>query len=102
MIYTAWAGAGPSVSHLGFGCTRFLQEDLQDEAGIHRCVGLVEYAIDKGINYFDAAPTYANGFAEKILGTAFKHSSKPVYVAAKSGLTIDRTADALLAESIRL
>lgn len=96
MIYSAWAGDGPSVSRLGFGCTRFPQKDLSDKAGIARCVQLVEYALEMGINYFDTAPTYANGHAEQILGAAFQHSGRPIFVAAKSGLTIDRTANELL------
>lgn len=96
MIYSEWAGNGPSVSKLGFGCTRFPQEDLQDQTGRHKCVSLVEYAIGKGINYFDVAPTYSNGYAEWILGTAFAHATVPVFVAAKSGLSIDHTADELL------
>ena len=96
MIYRSWAGSGPAVSRLGFGCTRFPQECLQTQQGIHSCVSLVEYAIEKGINYFDVAPTYSNGYAEQILGLAFQHTVKPIYVAAKSGLSIDRTADSLL------
>lgn len=86
----------PLVSRLGFGTTKFLQEDLIDQKGINRCIDLVEYAIEKGINYFDVAPTYANGLAERILGEAFQNTSQPIYIAAKSGLMIDNTADEIL------
>lgn len=96
MLYSAWGGKPDSakVSKLGFGTTRFPQSDLQDTDGIERYVELVEYAIDKGINYFDVAPPYSYGYAEKILGTAFRNNkSKPIYIAAKSGLSIDKTAE---------
>ena len=98
MKYIHWGNREdlPFVSRLGFGTTRFLQSDLTDSSGLKRCVALVEYAIQKGINYFDVAPTYANGMAERILGEAFKGTKEPVYVAAKSGLMIDKTADDIL------
>lgn len=58
---------------------------------------MVEYAIEKGINYFDVAPPYSYGYAEKILGAAFSNNSRaPIYVAAKSGLAIDKTAEDIL------
>lgn len=95
MIYSEWGGRedGPRISKLGFGTTRFPQEWLMDKAGFQACAALVEYAIEKGINYFDVAPTYSNGYAESILGSVFVNTKKPVYIAAKSGLMIDRTAD---------
>lgn len=96
MLYSAWGGKGPMVSRLGFGCLRFPKDWLQERKGILNCVKLVEYAIDKGINYFDVAPTYANGLAETILGEAFHHSNSTIYVAGKSGLIIDQTGDELL------
>lgn len=98
MRYIRWGNRfdAPLVSRLGFGTTRFLQEDLKNRKGLSRCIGLVKYAIEKGINYFDVAPTYSNGMAEQILGAAFDNISKPVYVAAKTGLIIDKTADDVL------
>lgn len=98
MEYVHWAGREdcPSVSRLGFGTTRFFQSDLNTAEGFEKCVDLVTYAISKGINYFDVAPTYSNGLAEKILGEAFSHVRTPVYVAAKTGLSIDKTSDDVL------
>ncbi len=92
MIYSRWGNRkdGPLVSKLGFGTTRFNPDDTMDAEGRARCSELVEYAIEKGINYFDVAPTYSNGYAEEILGNAFQHTENTVYVAAKTGLMIDR------------
>ena len=66
MQYVRWAGREdcPFLSRLGFGSTRFLQSDLNTTEGFEKCVELVTYAIGKGINYFDVAPTYSNGLAE--------------------------------------
>lgn len=95
MEYIRWGGRedGPLVSRLGFGTTRFQQSDLSTGEGFEKCVRLVGYAIEKGINYFDVAPTYSNGMSEKILGEAFRRTSSPVYIAAKTGLMIDKTSD---------
>ncbi len=98
MEYIHWAGREDcsAVSRLGFGTTRFQQSDLNSDQGLEKCAELVLYAIEKGINYFDVAPTYSNGFAEKILGNAFCRTAAPVYIAAKTGLSIDRTSDDVL------
>lgn len=98
MKYAHWGGRseGPLVSRLGFGTTRFRPQDLGDTAGLERCEALVAYAIEKGINYFDVAPTYSYGFAEEILGRAFSKTADTVYVAAKSGLMIDKTGRDIL------
>ena len=98
MRYARWGGRpeGPLVSRLGFGTTRFRPQDLGDASGLDRCEALVAYAIEKGINYFDVAPTYSYGFAEEILGRAFSKTADAVYVAAKSGLMIDKTGSDIL------
>lgn len=71
----------------------FSEKWLKDKSGFQACAELVEYAIEQGINYFDVAPTYSNGYAESILGEVFANTRKQIYIAAKSGLMIDRTAD---------
>ncbi len=99
MIYANWGDRKdtPLVSKLGFGTTRFNTNDLKNETGLNRCIDLVNYAIERGINYFDVAPTYSYGLAEKILGEAFKYNTNHnLYVAAKTGLSIDKTKDDLL------
>ena len=80
MIYSKWGGRedAPEISRLGFGTTRFNPLHLKEEKGLLKCVELVEYAIEKGINYFDVAPTYSYGYAEKILGDAFKNTKKDI------------------------
>jgi len=49
----------------------------------------VAYAVDRGVNYFDVAPTYGN--AEERLGPALKPYRKDVFLACK---TVERGAEA--------
>jgi len=60
----------------------------------------VQYAIEKGVNYFDVAPSY--GDAQEKLGNSLKPYRKDVYLACK---TLQRTGDAAkreMEESFRL
>jgi aryl-alcohol dehydrogenase-like predicted oxidoreductase len=45
----------------------------------------VAQAIDRGVNYFDVAPTYFDGEAENKLGIALKTRRKGVFLACKTG-----------------
>ena len=45
---------------------------------------LVDYAVAHGVNYFDTAPVYVQGFSEKSTGIALKrHPREKVFVATK-------------------
>ncbi|MDR1262251.1 MAG: aldo/keto reductase [Oscillospiraceae bacterium] len=60
----------------------------------------VESAIDRGVNYFDVAPTYGN--AQERLGPALEPFRKHVFLACK---TMERTKDGakkLMLESLKL
>jgi predicted aldo/keto reductase-like oxidoreductase len=93
MNFRPYGKTGKSISVLGFGSSRFRTEDLKDEDGLHRCAELVKKANSLGVNFFDVAPLYANGHAERIYGIAFKSMPNPFYVSDKSIITSDRTAD---------
>ena len=65
MIYKSYGKTGLNVSAVGFGGMRFdLTRSQEDNAG------LLRYAADKGINYFDTAPGYCNDKSEDIFGIA--------------------------------
>lgn len=99
MEYSLWQGKRDfkplRVSKLGFGTTRFNPEDLNNPTGLNRCSALVSAALEEGINYFDVAPTYSFGRAEEILGNAFaeRASNDSIFVAGKTGLLIDKSAN---------
>lgn len=71
MYYKTLGQTGMKVSAVGMGVMRFPDEDIQANR-LDKCAELVCYAYEKGINYFDTAPTYSEGKSEKILGLAWQ------------------------------
>jgi predicted aldo/keto reductase-like oxidoreductase len=81
MIYKLYGKTGLSVSAVGFGGMRFdVSRSNTDNAG------LLQYAFDKGINYFDTAPGYCEDHSEDIFGLAIsqmKAKRDKFYVSTK-------------------
>lgn len=75
------------LSIIGFGGILVMNE-TQEEANRR-----VSEAIEKGINYFDVAPSY--GDAEEKLGPALRGKRKDIFLACK---TLERTEDKALEE----
>jgi aryl-alcohol dehydrogenase-like predicted oxidoreductase len=73
---------GESLSIVGFGGILVMNEEPSTASA------LVAQAIERGINYFDVAPSYGN--AEERLGPALEPYRKSVFLACK---TEKRTAD---------
>jgi len=67
VIYRRYGRTGKEVSAVGFGGMRF---DMKQSKG--KNAQLLLYAWEKGINYFDTAPTYCNDQSESIFGLALK------------------------------
>jgi predicted aldo/keto reductase-like oxidoreductase len=61
----------------------------------------VAAAMDRGVNYYDVAPSYANGEAERQLGIALKPYRKSVFLAEKSQRRDAAGAQAEFEESLR-
>lgn len=68
---------------LGFGTLR-LSKDADEE----QLIKLVQGAHEMGITYFDCAPTYCDGKAEKIVGAAVKKCRRNVQLASKIPLDV--------------
>jgi len=68
---------GEKLSTIGFGGI------VVDKATSEEAASRVKEAIDRGINYFDVAPSYGN--AEEMLGPALKPYRKDVFLACKTG-----------------
>ena len=76
------------VSILGYGCMRWPtvstdnnNENLIDQDAVNQ---LVDYAIEHGVNYFDTAPVYIQGWSEESTGIALKrHPRDSFYIATK-------------------
>ena len=60
----------------------------------------VSWAIDRGVNYFDVAPTYGN--AEQLLGNSLKPYRKKVYLACKVESRTRVEAEPLMRQTLEL
>lgn len=60
----------------------------------------VSWAIDRGINYFDVAPSY--GDAQEKLGNSLLPYRKNIYLACKTGFRLQKDAQKEFEESFRL
>lgn len=73
MIYRKFKGSQENISLLGMGCMRL--PTLQDGKGgidYDKAGEIIDYAYDKGINYYDTAYYYHSGDSERFLGQALK------------------------------
>ena len=93
---------GRGVSLLGYGCMRWPSrtepaEDGNpvDQEAVNR---LVDYAIAHGVNYFDTAPVYSQGWSEKVTGVALKrHPRERYFIATKMSAAADLSRENMTA-----
>ena len=88
MTYRTFPSLGDKVSLLGYGCMRWPTMPNPEGRGeiINQEVvnGLVDYAIEHGVNYFDTAPVYTMGQSERATGIALKrHPREKFFIATK-------------------
>ncbi len=88
MEYRTTTNKGDKVSLLGYGCMRWPRlnnpadgESIIDQEAVNE---LVDYAIEHGVNYFDTAPPYQQGWSEVATGEALsRHPRESFYIATK-------------------
>ena len=85
---------GEELSILGFGGIVVMNESAPDASNI------VAEAVDRGINYFDIAPSYGN--AQERLGPALAPYRKNCFLACKTEGRMKDDSRAQLEESLRL
>src|SRR5246127_5342095 len=85
---------GEHLSIIGFGGIVVMNEDTSASKNI------VAEAVDRGINYFDVAPSYGN--AQERLGPALKPYRKNCFLACKTEGRKKGDSRAQLEESLRL
>lgn len=93
MLYRKLGNTGLSVSVLGFGAMRLPVEgesgNVADSYDPHKpvnereAIGMIEYAVDHGVNYYDSAYMYHGGKSEVVLGKALKPHRDKVFIATK-------------------
>src|SRR6266545_2218329 len=83
---------GEALSIVGFGGIVVMDVEPPEASR------LVAEAIDRGVNYFDVAPSYGN--AEERLGPALEPYRDQVFLACKTGKRTKTAAAAELRESL--
>ncbi len=87
MEYRNLHPALPQVSALGLGTWPFSGDATWGSTDEASCVGVIDCALEHGINLIDTAPIYGIGRAEQVVGQALRHHDRSrVYVATKCGL----------------
>ncbi len=86
--YRTTRTTGDKVSLLGYGCMRWQKLKSPDEEGNiinqESVNELVDYSIEHGVNYFDTAPVYMQGWSEKAMGRALsRHPRESYFIATK-------------------
>lgn len=89
MTYRTNPHSGDVVSLLGYGCMRWPLRNRADgngqEVDQETVNELVDYAIAHGVNYFDTAPVYVQGWSEAATGIALsRHPRDKYFIATKS------------------
>lgn len=78
MKYRLLKRADIQLSEISFGCMSLGQDHASNQR-------LIQSAFEGGINYFDTADIYQNGFNEETVGRAIAPFRKEVYLATKVG-----------------
>ncbi len=88
MTYRLNPNTNDKVSLLGYGCMRWplrrKADGSGDEIDQEAVNDLVDYAMAHGVNYFDTAPTYVQGWSQRATGIALKrHPREKFFIATK-------------------
>jgi aryl-alcohol dehydrogenase-like predicted oxidoreductase len=78
-------GLFPRASSLGFGCA-----SLGSRIGAKSGLAALGRALDRGVNWFDLAPSYGDGHAEEIFSTFSKGRRAEIYICTKCGIVASR------------
>ncbi len=75
----------PGVSLLGYGCMRWPMVELEDGKKVidqQKVNEMVDFAIEHGVNYFDASPTYLGGECETATSIALNRYPREKWLLA--------------------
>ncbi|ORX81779.1 aldo/keto reductase [Anaeromyces robustus] len=78
MKYKRLGKTGLQVSRICIGCMSFGTSEWQDwVTDEEESIKIIKKAFDYGINFFDTADAYSNGYSEVVLGKALKQHNIP-------------------------
>lgn len=79
-----------SLSVIGLGCWAFSGGEYWDSSDDAKSMGIINAALDMGVNLLDVAPVYGKGHAEEVVGKAIKGRNRESFlIASKCGLLWD-------------
>ena len=84
MNYKNLGTTGLKVSELGLGCSS-LGNSVFNYGDESEFLGILNYAFENGINFFDTADSYAFGNSEALIGKAFGNKRDKVIITTKVG-----------------
>lgn len=76
---------------LGLGTARFPVADPNDARGLEESVRLVLRALEAGVDYIDVGYNYSAGMSVTVLKEAFRRTTRPFSVTAKTAYDEDKT-----------
>ena len=82
------------ISQLGFGCWAIGSDKGNMGYGKfdkNQSIKSLNFAYEKGINFYDTANLYGNGYSEKIIGEVFKNKRDKVILSTKGGTLPHKT-----------
>lgn len=87
---------------LGYGCMRWpsATSPQKDGCPIDQLAvnDLIDYALARGVNYFDTAPVYGRGWSETVTGKALKrHPREKFFIATKMSGASDLSRENMMA-----
>lgn len=85
MIYRDFGNTGVQISALGYGCMRLPELEKNGEWTIDydKSDEMLRRAYEKGVNYFDSAPTYCHSNSELAVGRALKGVREKILISTK-------------------
>ncbi|NKB69389.1 MAG: hypothetical protein GKR89_20150 [Candidatus Latescibacteria bacterium] len=85
MQYRRFGKTDWQISEIGLGGSWYYGRPEYGLLPVSHGVGVIERALELGVNYFDTAPLYGKGRSEEIYGHALKGVTQPYYLATKVG-----------------
>ncbi len=78
-----------AISAVGFGCWAAGGDSVWNGSDDAEIIRAIHRAVELGVNFFDVAPVYGFGHAERVLGRALAGRRQQVIIASKCGLRWD-------------